>query len=95
LSSRDGRVLKPVPKTWKLPQAMLTKNLQKALQKLHSMQAGLLCTAWGLSGRLDKASLAMMRGFAYAQAGRFEQALRVCQTLCLADDFTCFPVMTS
>ncbi|KAL3161267.1 hypothetical protein ABBQ38_009628 [Trebouxia sp. C0009 RCD-2024] len=46
------------------------------MQKLHSMQVGLLLTAWGSSKQPDKASLALMRGFAYIQAGRHEQALK-------------------
>ena len=41
------------------------------------MQAGLMLTAWGNSKQPDKASLALMRGFAYVQAGRHEQALKV------------------
>ena len=77
MSSRDGRLLRPVPKPWKLPQAALTQSMQDAMHKIHSLQAGLLCSAWGSSGRPDKASLALMRGLAYAQAGMFEQALRV------------------
>ncbi|KAA6421689.1 MAG: hypothetical protein FRX49_08300 [Trebouxia sp. A1-2] len=76
LSSRDGRLLRPVPKVWKLPQAALMQRMQDAMHKIHSFQAGLLCTAWGSSGRPDKASLALMRGLTYAQAGKFEQALR-------------------
>lgn len=77
MSSRDGRLLRPVPKVWKLPQAALMQRMQDAMHKIHSFQAGLLCTAWGSSGRPDKASLALMRGLTYAQAGKFEQALRV------------------
>ena len=77
MSSRDGRLLRPVPKPWKLPQAALMQRLLDAMHKIHSLQAGLLCTAWGSSGRPDKASLALLRGLAYAQAGKFEQALRV------------------
>lgn len=77
LSSRDGRHLKPVPKQWKLTQLALTQRLQEAMQKLHSMQVGLLLTAWAGSKQPDKASLALMRGFAYVQAGRHEQALKV------------------
>ena len=53
------------------------QSMHDILHKIHSLQAGLLCTAWGSSGRPDKASLALMRGLAYAQAGKFEQALRV------------------
>lgn len=78
LSSRDGRYLKLVPKQFALTRSALTKQVQDVMQKLHSMQAQLLYTAWGGSGQPDKASLALMRGFAYAQAGRYEQALKVC-----------------
>ncbi len=53
------------------------QRVQDAMHKIHNLQAELLCTAWGSSGRPDKASLALMRGLAYAQAGKFEQALRV------------------
>lgn len=81
LSSRDGRRLKPVPKQWKLTQPALTHKLQEVMQKLHSMQLGLLLTAWGSSKQPDKANLALMRGFAYVQAGRFEQALKVSRQL--------------
>lgn len=77
LSSRDGRRLKPVPKQWKLTAPALTRKLLETMQKLHSMQVGLLLTAWGSSKQPDKASLALMRGFAYIQAGRHEQALKV------------------
>lgn len=77
LSSRDGRHLKPVPKQWKLTQSELTQKLQEAMQQLHGVQLGLLVTAWGSSKQPDKASLALMRGFAYVQAGRPEQALKV------------------
>ena len=77
LSSRDGRQLKLVPKQWALSQSAVAKNLQKVIGDLHTMQAGLLCTAWGTCRQPDKASLALMRGFAYAQAGRYEQALKV------------------
>ncbi len=66
-----------MPKPWKLPQAALMQRVQDAMHKIHNLQAELLCTAWGSSGRPDKASLALMRGLAYAQAGKFEQALRV------------------
>ena len=79
LSSRDGGLLRPVPKAWKLPPSELTQKLQEAMQKLHEVQAGLLCAAWGSTGQPDKASLALMRGYAYARAGRPEQALRVSQ----------------
>lgn len=79
LSSRDGRLLRPVPKAWKLPPSELTRKLQEAMQKLHEVQAGLLCAAWGSTGQPDKASLALMRGYAYARAGKPEQALRVSQ----------------
>ncbi len=58
------------------------QSMQEALHKIHSLQAGLLCTAWGSSGRPDKASLALMRGLAYAHAGKFEQALRVSWQYC-------------
>ena len=81
LSSRDGQRLKPVPKQWKLTQLALTQNLQEAMQKMHSMQLGLLLTAWGSSKQPDKASLALMRGFAYEQAGRHGQALKVSKQL--------------
>ena len=54
LSSRDGRSLKPVPKCWKLPQTVLARRLQEALPKVHSMQAGLLCSA-SLGGLIRQA----------------------------------------
>lgn len=77
LSSRDGRQLKPVPKQWKLTQSALTQKLKEAMHMLHGMQVGLLMTAWGNSRQPGKAGLALMRGFAYVQAGRHEQALKV------------------
>ena len=70
-----------MPKQWKLSQPALTQKLQEAMQQLHSMQLGLLLTAWGSSKQPDKASLALMRGFAYVQAGRHEQALKVSRLL--------------
>ena len=77
LSSRDGRLLKPVPRQWKLTTPQLTKHLEQAVHEVHSMQAGLLCKAWGSAGQPDKATLALLRGLAYIEAGKFEQALRV------------------
>lgn len=87
-SSRDGRVLKPVPSAWRLPQAVLTSKVKAVMLRLHSVQAGLLCTAWGSSGWPDQASLALMRGLAYAQAGNSKQALRVSQMQPLLDNRT-------
>lgn len=77
LSSRDGRLLKPVPKQDRLAQPELIQKLQEAGKKTHDLQTKLLCQAWSMGKKPDKAVLALMRGFAYAHAGRHTQALKV------------------
>ena len=55
----------------------LTQKLQVAVAKMHSPQAWLLSQTWASGGKPEKAMLALMRGWAYAQAGRPQQALKV------------------
>ena len=88
LSSRDGRMLRPVPASDRLTQPTLSKKLQEALGKMHGMQAGLLCDAWSKGKRPDKGMLALMRGYAYAQAGKHEQSLKVCTPVLSANTKT-------
>ena len=71
-------MLRPVPTSDRLTEAALSTNLLGALVKVHSMQAGLLCNAWSRGKKPDRAMLALMRGFAYAQAGKHAQSLKVC-----------------
>lgn len=73
-------MLKPVPSSERLTQPALRQKLQEAMKKMHSMQAKLLCHAWTVGQKPNKAMLALMRGLAYAQAGRSTQALKVCST---------------
>ena len=80
LSSRDGKLLKPVPKAWLISTEKLSNRLVEATQqrcRLQQDQLQLLLTAWQTGKQPGRAELALIRGYGYLQAGIQEQAERV------------------
>ncbi|PSC70912.1 Tetratricopeptide repeat [Micractinium conductrix] len=76
LSSRDGRLIKPVPAEQRLAPPDLQAHLQAALYDLGDEARDLLCAAWARGRRPGKAEAAYMRGAAYLNAGNAQQAIK-------------------
>eukprot|EP00887_Chlorella_sp_A99_P005594 scaffold1.g5594.t1 len=79
LSSRDGRLIKPVPPELRLPPQQLELRLEAALLR-GPVRAGdardLLCAAWAAGRRPGRAEAALLRGAAYLEAGDAAQAAK-------------------
>ncbi|KAL4428216.1 hypothetical protein ABPG75_002305 [Micractinium tetrahymenae] len=76
LSSRDGRLLRPVPAEHRLAPAELQGHLEEALYALQDEARDLLCDAWAQARRPGRADAAFMRAAAYLHAGNARQAVK-------------------
>ncbi|KAI3428659.1 hypothetical protein D9Q98_007482 [Chlorella vulgaris] len=76
LSSRDGRLIKPVPPELRLAKPDLVAHLQAALYPLQDEARDLLCEAWAQARRPGRADTAFLRGAAYLAATNPKQALK-------------------
>ncbi|PRW44407.1 UBA TS-N domain-containing [Chlorella sorokiniana] len=76
LSARDGRLIKPVPRSQRLEPADLQAHLQEALYPLQDEARDVLCATWAARRRPGKAEAGFFRAAAYLHAGCPEQALK-------------------